>query len=292
MKNKRKPLPERLAANGDKFTAAETAIAEYLIKNYPMALLQNASEVSTALSLNIATVTRFFTKLGYVGAKEAMADFREEVAEFIHSSPADRFNATPPPKENDDDPLAEILEQELANVSATFTNIDSKQLRDVAEKIGGRDKKIFIIGAMKERSIAYYLYMQLLAFKEEVHLHGNAHLTHFLLNIDKKSICIFFDFRRHASVNKQICEHAKKCGAAIVVISDTRFSATALLADYLFLIPSKGATIFDSYTGAIAFTNALMAFVVRAHGDIFKSRYHRLEEIYKEFNIFSSLHKN
>lgn len=288
MEDPRKLLTERISDNNDKFTTADASIADYLQQNYPMALLQNASELAVTLGLNIATITRFFTKLGYTSAKEAMADFREEVAQFINSSPADRFNEVPPWENDEENMLGGILEQELANVSATISSINPESLRHVAEIIGNRGKKVFIVGAMKERSIAYYLYMQLLSFKEEVYLYGNAHLTNFLLHIDKDSICIFYDFRRHASVNKQICEYAKKCGATIIAISDTRFSATSLRSDHMFLIPCRGATIFDSYTGAIAFTNALMAFVVKAHGETFKSRYHRLEEIYQEFNVFSS----
>lgn len=284
MKKERTPLSERLAANGTKFTASDTVIANYLLEQYPRSLLQNASEVASALGLNITTVTRFFAKLGYTSSKEAFADFREEL-EFVVDAPIDRYNAIYGIPEIEEGELTSIIDIEHRNINDTVSSMNMDKLRKVAKTLGKQGRKVFIIGTMKEFAMAYYLYVQLFAVKEDVFLYQSG-LANFLVGMDKNSICVFFDFRRNTNQNKKIGEYAKKCEATIVSISDSKFSPTALLSDFQFTVAAKSMTMFDSYTAGMTFVNVLMALVVAEHGDAMKARYNKMEEIYKHFEIF------
>lgn len=284
MKKERTPLSARLAANGKKFTASDTVIGNYLLQHYPRSLLQNASEVASALGLNITTVTRFFAKLGYKSSKEAFADFREEL-EFVVDAPIDRYNAIYGMSELEESEFNSIIEIEHKNINDTLLPINMDNLRKVAKALGKQGRKVFIIGTMKEFAMAYYLYVQLFAVKEEVFLYQNS-LANFLVGMDKNSICVFFDFRRNTNLNKKIVEYAKKCEATVVSVSDSKFSPTALLSDFQFTVAAKSTTMFDSYTAGLALIDVLMALVVDTHGDAMKTRYNKMEEIYKHFEIF------
>lgn len=271
--------------HGDNFTASDTVIADYLLNNYPKSLLQNASEVSDTLDLNIATVTRFFMKLGYSSAKEAMADFKEEL-EFIIDSPLNRYGATGLMHEGQGEDVARLLQLEQANIATTLGNIDMATLHAAAELLIDEKRKVFISGTMKEYSIAYYLYKQLLSSRSKVYLFRGHNISDFMCEVDAASVCVVTDFRRYAKPNIKVAKHAKDMGAKLIAITDSRFCATALLADHHFTVATKSATMFDSYTAGMALINLIMMSLVNLNGGNFKERLDRMEEVYTAFSMF------
>ena len=86
----RKMFLNRLKEHGAKFTPSDHKIAEYLVTSYPSSLLHNVSEIAEKLGINIATVSRFFPKIGYQSIREARSLYRKDL-EFIANSPLDRF---------------------------------------------------------------------------------------------------------------------------------------------------------------------------------------------------------
>ncbi|MCC8194657.1 MAG: MurR/RpiR family transcriptional regulator [Deltaproteobacteria bacterium] len=288
MHNERTPLTERLAMHGDMFTASDAVIADYLLSNYPKSLLQNASEVAEALEFNNATVTRFFMKLGYASAKEAMADFKAEL-EFIIDAPINRYGERPLSPDGHGAEIAELLQIEQENIATTLTGLDVAAMKEVARLFGEKDRKVFIVGTRKEYSIAYYLYIQLLTLRENVSILREHSISNFISGIDESSVCVVMDFRRYAKLNRQIATYAKNLGAKLVAISDSRFCGTALIADHQFTVASKSTTMFDSYTAAASLINALMLYTIAQNGEVFKERLTKIESIYKEFDVFSSM---
>lgn len=287
MKKERTPLTERLMAHGNNFTASDTLIADYLLNNYPKSLMQNASEVSEMVAVNVATVTRFFMKLGYSSAKEAMVDFKEEL-EFIIDGPTNRYGDTGATKGAYSEEVAKILELEQSNISGTLGNIDMTTLRSVLELLIDENRKIFIIGTMKEYSLAYYLYKQLLSSRRSVYIFRGPNIADFMCEVDSNSVCVVMDFRRYARPNIQVAKRAKAAGATVIAFTDSLFSPTALLADHQFIVATKSATMFDSYTAGMALINVIMMLLISFNGGNFKDRLETMEANYSAFNLFSS----
>jgi DNA-binding MurR/RpiR family transcriptional regulator len=288
MKNERTPVTERLAMHGDIFTASDAAIADHLLRNYPKSLMQNASEVAEALELNIATVTRFFMKLGYSSAKEALSDFKEELA-FIIDSPVNRYGESKIPSGMLGEEIAGHLQVEQENIAKTLTGIDMATLHAAVDLILDTSRKIFIVGTMKEYSVALYLYKQLFSLRENVFLVREPFTANFMAVVDDHSVCVVLDFRRYANRNRMIAKHFKQVNAKVVAISDSRFCPTALLADHQFTVVSKSLTMFDSYTAAMSLVNLLMVYIMKSNGRGFKENLDRLDAIYVELDTFSML---
>ena len=285
MKKERTPLTERLMAHGNNFTASDTLIANYLLNNYPKSLMQNASEVSEMVELNVATVTRFFMKLGYSSAKEAMADFKEEL-EFIIDGPVNRYGAVGAVKGAYAEEVAKVLELEQSNIATTLGNIDMETLRAVLELFVDDSRTIFINGTMKEYSVAYYFYKQLLSLRKNVRLFRGPNIADFMCDVDERSVCIVLDFRRYAMPNIQVARHAKAVGAKVISLTDSRFSPTALLADHQFTVATKSASMFDSYTASLALINVIMMSLINVNGGDFKKRLEAMEQAYSAFTMF------
>ncbi|MDR1709047.1 MAG: MurR/RpiR family transcriptional regulator [Candidatus Accumulibacter sp.] len=273
--------------HGDAFTASDTAIADYLLNNHPKSLLQNASEIAKILNLNIATVTRFFMKLGYSSAREAMDDFREEL-EFIIDSPLDRYGEIRLAPGVQEEEIADLLRVEQENIAKTLAGVDMATLRAVAGLLSDARRKVFVVGAAKEHSVAHYLFKHLFSLRGNAFLVQEPHTINLMTSIDADSVCVIFDFRRYANTNRKVARYAKQAGAKIVTISDSGFCPTALLANYQFTAVTKSSNMFDSYTAVISLVNLVSAQILNTEGRDFKEQLDRLETVYAELNTFGT----
>ena len=78
----------------------------------------------------------------------------------------------------------------------------------------------------------------------------------------------------------------KKIGIAIAYGDADPYSLRAKSADVLFLVETKGVSIFDSYTAAYFLINTLLAEILQLRGDKVKQKYEKLESYSKVFDIF------
>ncbi len=285
---------ERLFTYKESFTGSEKIIAAYLLDNYPLSLLQNASEIAASLELNIATVTRFFVKLGYENVKEATKEFKKEIRAFI-SSPLDRYQDQKIDKFNqlsDFDFVQKTAELDSENIFSTLLNLDYNSLQQASSLAFDNNKKVFIVSAMKSFSLATYLYASLSIFKENVYIYQNTNPSEFMLNFDSDSVCIFFDFRRSSKLIKKISEYTKSRDAKIISISDSKLSPSVILSDYSFIISTKSSTMFDSYTAGLFFINIFLKIMIRNNKEEIYNRYVKLEEVYSHLDVFLKYDEN
>jgi DNA-binding MurR/RpiR family transcriptional regulator len=217
-----------------------------------------------------------------------MSDFKEEL-EFIIDSPVNRYGEKSVPSDMQGEEIASHLQIEQENITKTLTGIDMVALRAVVDLILDANRKVFIVGTMKEFSVAFYLHKQLFSLRDNVFLVREPHTADFMAVVDDNSVCVVLDFRRYANMNHKIAKYVKQVGAKIIAITDSRFSPTALLANYQFTVVSKSMTMFDSYTAAVALVNLFMVYVMKPNRSDFKKKLDRLDEVYVEFDTFNRL---
>ncbi len=282
----RKTLADRLSLHGEHFTTSDTLIGDYLLSNYPKSLLQNASELAESLHLNITTITRFFTKLGYTSAKEAMLDFKEEL-EFIIDSPKNRYDTSSSMTNGQGTKLEYLLQLEQQNVANTINNIDITTLDEVTRLLL-TTKDIFVLGSMKEFSLAYYLHKQLSILRPNVRLFNGQSEELFMCDANSDAVYFVTSFRRYARQSSVMAQYAKRVGAVVIAITDSRFCPMAQLADYRFVVTTQSATMFDSYTAGMTLINAIMMHFIGANNGKFAKRLDAMEDIYASFGMFES----
>jgi DNA-binding MurR/RpiR family transcriptional regulator len=136
--------------------------------------------------------------------------------------------------------------------------------------------------------LSLYLHVQLNSLHPNV-IHvktGQSLIADTIVNVQPNDVLIVFDFRRYVKVNQRLTEVFRKIGGKVIAIADSPISPSAKSADVLFLVATKGVSIFDSYTAVYFFINSLLAEVIQCSGDIVRQKYEKLEEYYKQFDIF------
>lgn len=278
---------ERIKENGEKFTPSDHKIAEYLVMSYPGSLLHNASEIARKLGINIATVSRFFPKIGYKSIREARAIIKNDL-EFIENSPLDRFQQQENQSKSGFQVIQKTLEMDYQNIKTTFNGINEDDLKAFVEKVINAES-VYIFGGQKPFALAYYLYIQLNLIRENVFLIQPENITGHFINFKPEDVLILFDFRRYFTDNIVAADFVNQNGGEVYSFTDSPLAPSAKYAKLTFTISTNGISIFDSYTACFALLNVLVAQFIKDTEKTTRKRQAAFEDLYQHFDVFSAL---
>ncbi len=284
----KKQFLDRIVKNQSSLSPIDKKIADYLVHSYPGALLETASEISKKLNVSISTVTRFFPKIGFKSIRDAHSDLKKDF-DYLKNSPLDRYHHNVEDVSSDNTLFDKVKDLDILNIQKTFQGIRNDDIVKITELLCDSDRTVYIVGERKMFGLSFYLYVQLSSIHPNtIHVKTDQSLIgDHIVKVQPDDILIVFDFRRYVKVNHRMTKVFRKTGGKIIVISDSPISPSSKSADVLLLVKTKGVSIFDSYTAAYFLINTLLAEVIQKSGDNVRQRYEKLEEYYKEFDIFS-----
>lgn len=279
-------LTERISSHRDDLSRSDLKVAEYLTRMYPQGLLENATTLGRIVGVNSSTVTRFFRKIGYESIREARLEVKDEVS-FVMNSPVAKYRMAD--RSPGRAPIQKVVEHEIALIRSTFDGISSDAIEQFVELLRDDTRSVYIIGARKIHTLSFYLYFQLNAVRENVHLirpDGN-YLPETLMDVKAGDILVAFDFRRYPKIIRKTAEFFRESDGKIVLVSDSPAAPIKSLADVNFVVATKGTAIFDSHTSTISLLNALLGEYVNAVGTGIKARLARMENVTRHFDVFT-----
>ena len=285
MEHPKNRLAEKISQGTEAFTPSDRVIADYLLRAYPLSLLQSASEIADELDINTTTVTRFFPKIGYRNIRKARTEFRHDIA-FMVKSPLDRFRTQGDESTGAADSSLKVMEIDLSNIQNTLSILSKETVALFFELIEDRHKAIYTLGTRKEFSLAYYFFVQVSSFRNDTRLLNPANLIDQLANIQPGEILVVFDFRRYSRFHEKACRYVSEAGGKVIVFADSPIAPAASLADCLFLINTSGPSVFDSYTAGMTLINVLLFKMVKMHRSDLEVKQARLDSLYTQFDVF------
>ena len=117
--------------------------------------------------------------------------------------------------------------------------------------------------------------------------YGN--ITDCFINFKPGDALILFDFRRYYEGHKKAADFVTKNGGEVYIFTDSPLAPSARYAKTLFILSTRGISIFDSYAAGLILLNALVAQLIKETQTMTRKRQGDFEELYKHFGIFSSL---
>jgi len=288
MTNPRLQFSERINQASARFTQGDRAIADHLLRTYPAGLIESASSIARALGLHVSTVTRFFPKIGYASIAKAHQDVRTAM-DFLMASPLNRTPERVRSLKDDAALFQQVLHLDLKNIQETFKDLSFADVRKLMRLLVDPQRSVYVFGARKHFSLCFYTFIQLNGVRENVFLAptGNFYVADLLARVRAGDILWLFDFRRYPRLSGKVAEYFKKVGGQVVLFTDSPMAPQAPLADLRFVIATRGASSFDSYTAATSLINAFLAEYVRLAADSVRKRYEVQEALFRHFDIFT-----
>ncbi|QGH35825.1 SIS domain-containing protein [Gracilibacillus salitolerans] len=260
----------------EQLTPSQMKIANYISKHLQQVLLSTETEIAHEVGVSIATVSRFWSIIGYQNLK----DFKKQMKKKLEVSPAGKIKRVPAHPS-----YYLTLEKSLSLLQETFDNMDQTRFQQALDLLN-RAKHVYIFASGPSKGLGALLVYRMRRFGISVHLiehHGNELLEE-LIHFKSEDVIIVFAFGRLLPEAKVILDYQREVHFQTIMITDQ------LVADFtslstITLFASRGdANEFHSMVApTILVENLILGLSVKEH-DTNIQRLEHLSKLRKKYD--------
>ena len=264
-------IRDQIKKKSKSMTQSERKLATALLSDYPYAGLISIHELADRADVSPPSITRFVTKIGLAGYQEMQRRLISEL-KGGYKSPLDLHEIS---QRIENGYLAEFTMRTAEHMRVAAEAITEGQFNRITELLGDPKRDIYALGGRISDTIATYLSFHLRQARMGVfHIPRDPESwPEYLLRMKPGDIFFLADFRRYqpnlAKLAKQASIERK---AQVVLMTDKWLSPANRYASEVLAVPIDTGTIWDSYSAALAVTEALVTRVAEENWDNTKDR--------------------
>ena len=268
-----------------RLSKGQKLIADFILKNYDKAAFMTAAKLGDSVGVSESTVVRFAIELGFSGYPKLQKALQELIKNKLTSVQRLELSNDYACEEN---VLRGVLKSDIENLRATLEKINLENFNSVIDEIF-KAKTVYIVGLRSSSAIAEFLgfYLRLIIKDVRVVAHNISNIFEQMINCDEGDLVIGIGFPRYALRTINGLEFAKERKAKVVAITDSNVSPLATVADYALIAQSNMASFVDSLVAPLSVINALIVAVGVREKDKIPSTFYELEELWKNYDIYS-----
>lgn len=265
---------EKLREHYDRLPSSERPLADLLLEFPGDITLYSAGELAERAGVSNAAATRLFQRIGYRDYRAA----REAVRAAQASGQPIYLNNSMPAAPASDDGLTRHLERDLANLRATYDELDRPVLTRAIEALC-QAANVWCIGLRNSYFFASYIRRQLMQVRAGVHLlpQPGQILMEDVASVSATDLALIVGLRRRAAITATAMASLEANGVPILYVTDHRADRTARLATWVLRCRTRGVSLFDSYVGVMSLLNHIASEASAASGDAGRRRMAKIE---------------
>lgn len=268
--------------NQNNFTKADHMILNYLMSHESVLYCDTANDISEKIGVSVASISRFWSKIGYANFKE----FKKALVVQNDTTPVSKVKHTLSLLDDSDQTTAELIVKNIEALEKTLRLIST----DGMEKAVGlitHAKRIYVFAPDASFGIAQVMKYRLQRFGIElIFMEGGSSLYESLNNVSQEDLVIIFCFSRILAETTILMQQKQHVGFSCIAISD-------LLTDGLqnadaFLYCYRGElTEYHSMVTAMAIVDSLII-KIAMRSDDFMARINQLNELRNRYQKYIS----
>lgn len=253
-------ITERIRREMSQFTRTERRIAHVLLSNYPAAGLETVAQFAARAETSGPSILRFIGKIGFRSYAEFQQQLREEITAVLQS-PLTRSRAGEEQENSAEVRISAFGSRIIENITRALELLDETTAEAITALLADDRRPVYLIGGRFSRANAQWIYQFLREMRPRVHLVDGQPSTwvDHLVDLDRRSVLILFDYRRYQADVKSFAEQAVARKATVVAVTDEWMSPAAALADYVITAPVAVPSLFDSSIASLMQTEAIIA---------------------------------
>jgi DNA-binding MurR/RpiR family transcriptional regulator len=270
-------VAERIDGTRERLTPAERRLAEAVLDAPEEVAFGTVAELARRADTSGASVVRFANTLGYDGFSGLQQSIQHDLGRRLR--PATARIRTPASTHL----LDEALETATANVQRTLGAIDRGQFQKAVRVISDPRRRVAVMVAEASTGLGRQLATELAMLRADVdHIEGSeVRVQRLMAGLARGDVVIALDVGRYDRWLLDALDTARGRGATLIALSDAPASPTARLASIHFLVRADGVGPFDSYVGALALLDTLVAAVADELRATATRRLDRIEEAWE-----------
>lgn len=276
-------LFHRVREASDRLTHAERRVADWALNDLRSVAFGTVADAAEKSGASGASVIRLAMRLGYDGFSDMQAAVQEDLSRRL-SSATQRIRQPAA-----GDVVDRALSATVQAVQATVDRVERGGFDRAVELISNPDRSVWLVGGDESTGVVQYATDRLSMLRSGVcQLGGNpVAVDRQLVNLRPGDVLVALDIRRYDRWVVSTVENAVGRGAVVVSLTDGALSPLAGLADELLVVECPSVGPFDSYVGAVAVLDALIASVAARSTDDATPRLDELENRWSESGALS-----
>jgi DNA-binding MurR/RpiR family transcriptional regulator len=281
------PRVEQLVADRrDDLTPAERRVAEVVVADPEAVAFGTVASIAERAEASGATVVRLAARLGFDGFGALQVAVQADLARRLR--PATERIREPSPG----DTVGRVLQASLDAVHGTLDGVDRAAFAAAVARLSRRSSSVWIACGDASDGIGRHLADGLSTLRPSVHRVGGnpVRLAGQSARVASTDLVIALDLRRYDRWVLDWVGSAAGGGASLVVLTDSAVSPLARLArdgDQVFIVAAESAGPFDTYVGALALFDALVAGVADRTRAVSTEALDRVEAAWREAGVLA-----
>ncbi|HEY5632136.1 MAG TPA: MurR/RpiR family transcriptional regulator [Burkholderiaceae bacterium] len=257
---------------------SEKSVANLLLESPGRLATHSATELASLARSSKAAVTRCMRRLGYESFALARADARQaqQWGSPLYLAAVGEASA----RRSD---LDAHVAADVEILNKTRDALSEDDLTAAAHALAGA-RRVVVLGFRNSHLLAGFARAQLGLLRPNVELVPTAGetLAEGLAELGRSDVVLALGFRRRVPTFVRALEVAHRAGARIVYVTDPSGSVAPRTATWTLRCHCRGASLFDSYVGAISVLNYLAARVASLVGEPARKRLQDVERMHGE----------
>ena len=275
----------KLKSMRDSMSKSQKRIADYIFEHYDKAAFMTAAKLGEKVGVSESTVVRFASELGFEGYPEFQHLLREIIKNKLTA--VQRMEITSS-KFAEKDILTTVLTSDIDKLRQTLESVSVDDFTSSVDTIM-KSKNIYVLGARTCFSIANFLgfYLNLISLNVKLITTNSASETfEQIFSVNSDDVVIAISYPRYSRRTLNAVKYAHKCGAKIIVITDSEISPIVSYADHKLIARSDMSNFVDSLVAPLSIINALIVALVMRNEDRVSSNFAALENIWDEYQVY------
>ena len=235
-----KAFEKKLSDEFSSLTKQEQQFAKVIIENSSTIALKSMRELSRDAGVTSYTAIRFFKKMGFTKFDDLKDLARSELSDRNLSFFGDHI------LENDSD-RNKMLATQLRLIMNVVENPGPDELDRLA-RIFIRAKINYVLGfRMSEPLARHFQTCAQTAHKNMLLISGiDGEAIDQFASIGSDDVCFALSFKPYTQVANRLCQFAKRRGARVICLTDSKMSPIHKIADERVFVPASGPLYFNS----------------------------------------------
>ena len=268
------------------FSKGQRKIADYILSHEKQAFSMTAAELAKAAAVSEATVVRFAYNLGFDGYHQFQKNLADQAKNSLTA--VERMELVS--VKGKGDAIKTVLKSDMAKIEHTMSQIDYDSF-NIAVQALLNAKNIYIAGVRSSAALVTFADFYFNLLFENCHGitgYGGEDITQKLFHAGEKDVVLGISFPRYSSGMVKAMEFAKKKGAFVISLTDSKHSPIVQHSSCVLLADSDMDSFTDSLVAPMSVLNALIFAVGYSMKDKTKQIFDELENIWKDYEVYDS----
>ncbi|PLR95764.1 MurR/RpiR family transcriptional regulator [Bacillus sp. T33-2] len=268
----------------DQFSKGLKKVATYFLKSPEAFAVQPAEQIGKEIGVSETTVIRFCHALGYNGYSLFQKDIQDNM--FNRQSSLFEYQAGKKQMEHEPHFAKKMLLMDADIIRQTAEGLSEGNFKEAVSRLSGADQ-VLVSGVRSSHSMAHWFSFSLDLVRGNVRMF-RPDTDDVLLRIgelNEDSTLVAFSFHRYALETINIAKEAKKRGAYVIAITDSKVAPIRAHSDISFTVQLPVKSTLDAAPAIFSLMNAIVAGISVKNPELFEKRRKAYENLRLE-NFF------